>query len=228
MLNKLAQFGAPALTLVLLAGMTSVDRLRIDPHVADAFHARAAAAMAQVPVEIGPWYSAREYPLEKDAEGMLKPNGYLHRLYRNRRDGRQVELLFVQCRDSRDMQGHYPPICYPSHGCTMPLPGEAQLWRAGDLEFAGREYTVTLPSGYKQTIRNFFVLPSGKIERDMESVVAAAKDQQGLVYGVAQIQLLFDASVGEAERDAIFSTVIGANRPLIDALRLAETNSATR
>ena len=52
----------------------------------------------------------------------------------------------------------------------------------------------------------------------MESVNAAAKDYRELAYGVAQIQVLFDASVGEAQRDAAFNGLIGANRRLIDGL----------
>ena len=68
-------------------------------------------------------------------------------------------------------------------------------------------------------IRNFFVLPNGRIVRDMDSVIAAAKDYRELVYGVAQIQLLFDASVGGAERDQIFAQWIGSNQDLITSLR---------
>ena len=83
----------------------------------------------------------------------------------------------------------------------------------------GTEYVITRPSGERTTIRNFFILPNGKIVRDMESVNAAAKDYRELVYGVAQVQLLFDASVGGAERDQIFAELIGANADLVATLR---------
>jgi hypothetical protein len=69
------------------------------------------------------------------------------------------------------------------------------------------------------SIQNFFVLPNGKIVRDMEDVTAAAKDYRELVYGVAQVQLLFDAATERAERDRIFAQVIGSNRDLIETLR---------
>src|SRR4051794_18481280 len=98
--------------------MTTADKLRVDPREADGFHARAAAAVAQLSKVIGSgrstWYAGKDVPLPDDAGEMLKPNAYLHRVYANLTTGRRVEFLLVQCRYTRDMQGHYPPVCYPS------------------------------------------------------------------------------------------------------------------
>ena len=225
MTHRLLHFGAPLATLLLLAGMSTADKLRIDPHEADAFHARAAEAIARMPISFGPrgegWIkSGKDIPLAADAAGLLKPNAYLHRLYMSLAGRRSAELLLVQCRDTRDMQGHYPPICYPSGGCSI-TKGKSQTWKAGPLEIPGTEYVVTWPGpdNMSRTIRNFFVLPNGKMVRDMESVGAAAKDYQELVFGVTQIQILFEASVGEVERDRIFAELIGPNAGLIDTLR---------
>ena len=226
MLKRLSQFAAPVLTAGLLLGMTAADRLRVNPHEADGFHTAAAAAVAATPKAFGQWMSLGDIPQETDAQEMLKPNAYLHRRYYNFATGHSVELLLVQCRDTRDMQGHYPPVCYPSHGCQMDA-GTHHDWSAGALIVPGTEYSVTWPTGQQMTIRNFFVLPNGKIVADMESVNAAAKDYRELAYGVAQIQLLFDASVGGAERDAVFSSFVGANRRLVDALRTAANLAST-
>ena len=219
MRNRLIHFGAPLATIILLAGMTAADKLRIDPREADPFHARAAAAIAGIPKLLGNWYAHRDIPMPQDAKGLLAPNGYLDRLYLNLATGARVEMLLVQCRDTRDMQGHYPPVCYPSHGCKMNLPGEAQTWKAADLSISGTEYAVAFPSGERRIIRNFFVLPSGKIVADMEGVNAAAKDYRELVFGVTQIQLLFDATVPAEKRDSIFAELLGPNQPMIQALR---------
>ena len=221
------QFGAPLVTLLLLAGMTTADKLRIDPHESDGYHSRAAVAIAKVPKVFGTsnhtWFqTGKDILLPDDAAGMLKPNAYLHRLYMNPSTGRRVEILLVQCRDTRDMQGHYPPICYPSSGCSID-PGITQTWQAGSLSITGVEYVVTRPSSQILIVRNFFVLPNGKIVRDMDSVVAAAKDYRELVYGVAQIQLLFDASVGEVERNQIFAQMMGSNQDLLASLRSGTT-----
>ena len=225
MTRRFAHLAAPLATLLLLAGMSTADKLRIDPHEADAFHAQSAAAVARMPKILGSgarsWIlNGKDIPLPDDAAGMLKPNAYLHRIYENLSTRRHAEILLVQCQDTRDMQGHYPPICYPSSGCSIDR-GKPQSWRAGALSVAGTEYVVTWPrpDGSSSTIRNFFVLPSGKIVRDMDSVIAAAKDYRELVYGVTQIQILFDASVGEAERDEIFAELIGPNQGLIATLR---------
>jgi hypothetical protein len=220
MLKKLSHLGAPFATVLLLAGMSTADKLRVDPSEADGFHAAAAAAICATPKEFGQWMALRDTPLPSDAAEMLKPNGYLDRTYFNYSTGRSVEVLLDQCRDSRDMQGHYPPVCYPSRGCQIAVIGRGN-WSAGGLTIPGTEYTVTWPNGQQTVIRNFFVLPNGRIVADMESVNAAAKDYRELAYGVAQVQLLFDASVGGAERDAMFSSLIGANRRLIEVLSSA-------
>jgi hypothetical protein len=219
MRNRLIHFAAPLATIALLAGMTAADKLRIDPREADAFHTRAAAAISSVPKMLGNWYAGKDIRMPEDAQGLLKPNGYLDRLYLNLSTGARVEMLFVQCRDTRDMQGHYPPVCYPSHGCKMNIAGDAQTWKAADLSIPGTEYTVAFPTGERRIIRNFFVLPSGKIVPNMESVNAAAKDYRELVFGVTQIQLLFDATLSLDKRDAIFAELIGPNENLIQTLR---------
>jgi hypothetical protein len=224
--KKLAHLAAPLATALLLVGMTTADKLRVDPHEADAFHARAASVVAALPRVIGSgratWYGGKDHPLANDAGEMLKPNAFLDRVYSNLSTGRRVEMLLVQCRYTRDMQGHYPPICYPSGGCAIDR-GSPQMWHVGPrLAIDGTEYVITRPGGERQTIRNFFVLPSGRIVRDMESVNAAAKDYREVVYGVAQVQLLFDASVGGAERDEIFAELIGPNEGLVDALRSSD------
>jgi exosortase len=215
---------APVASVLLLVGIAAADKLRIDPHEADAFHAKAVQAIAAMPRILGAgraqWFTiGKDIPLPDDAKGLLKPNGYAHRVYMNGLTGRRVTMLLVQCRDTRDMQGHYPPICYPSAGCRIDG-GSPQTWQtANGMSIDGTEYTITRPSGEQTIIRDFFVLPSGKIVRDMESVNAAAKDYRELVFGVAQIQILFDASVGGAERDQIFAELIGPSRDTIEALR---------
>jgi hypothetical protein len=225
--SRLTSFAAPALTAMLLFGMCAMDKLRIDPHEADAFHLQAAAVISSMPrlLEVGrdSWFARKDLPLGDDAEGMLKPNAYLHRIYQNPVNGRQVELLLVQCRDSRDMQGHYPPVCYPSHGCQMTLPGDAHnsvVPMAGrSLSIPSREYTVIFPGGQRRLIRNFFVMPNGSLVRDMESVSHAAKDYRELVFGVAQIQILFDPSVDSSAREQIFIELLGADPDLIPTLQ---------
>src|SRR3954462_5862459 len=136
MLSRSIHFAAPLATIILLAGMTATAKLRIDPREADGFHARAASAIADVPKALGNWYAGKDIPLPHDAAGMLKPNGYLDRVYMNLSTGARIEMLLVQCRDTRAMRGHSPPVCYPSHGCKLAHAGDVQTWQAGDISIA--------------------------------------------------------------------------------------------
>jgi hypothetical protein len=213
----LKKFGAPMLTVLLLAGVAA-NNLRVDPAEAEPFHARAAKAIAAAPKTFGDWIFVRDIPQPTDAEEMLKPNGYLDRLYLNSRTGHYVEVLLDQCKDSRDMEGHYPRVCYPSSACNIDL-AVLRTWSVDKLEIPGCEYTVRRPNGTIMIIRDFFILPDGRMCGDMTDVNASAKDFRQTVYGVAQMQVLFfDASVGEAQRDSEFATIVRGYRPVIDTL----------
>ena len=137
--------------------------------------------------------------------------------------------MLVECRDPRSMVGHYPPICYPGQGWILQQ-ASAQQWVVGDKVIPGTEYSFvgTIPASEdraaeKMTIRNFFVLPGGRMEKDMAGVDATVKNYRMLPYGVAQIQLLFDGSVALRDRDRIFAALIANNARLIDALCLKGT-----
>jgi len=103
--------------------------MRVDPHEADEFHRAAAIAVAGIPVRIGSW-NGTDYPLPPSAIELLRPNATLNRVYTNNM-GREVGFLLVQCRDSRDMLGHYPPICYKGQGWEVPEEkATLQTWAA--------------------------------------------------------------------------------------------------
>jgi hypothetical protein len=217
---------APLLTLALLIGMACLDRLWVDPHEADAFHAKVRAALDKMPRYIPPW-TMDDQPIPPSAVQLLKPNAMLCRQFK-KVTGVKATLLVTQCRDSRDMLGHYPPVCYRGQGyefvCRSGAAGAdgvPQEWEAGDMKFKGMEYEITRVQGKVREdtfVRDFFVLPYGPIVADMEAVTAASKDYRTLAFGVAQIQLLCDGSYSRRQRDAIFSDLIGRNIDLIKAL----------
>ena len=218
MVQPVKQFAAPMVVLALLGCMAGFDKLRIDPHEADGFHARAAAAVAKVPRELGLWICNVDRPLPEDAKGLLQPNAFLDREYVRLGKHHHAQLLLVQCRDVRHMIGHYPPVCYPAHGCEIPRT-QLRHWTAGGIKFDGTEYEIVFPQGERRLIRNFFVLPDGRIVPDMAAVNRAAKDYRELVFGVAQVQLLTDAALGQAEQDDAFQSLVGGNADLIEVLR---------
>ena len=50
-----------------------------------------------------------------------------------------MSFLLVQCRDARDLQGHWPPVCYRGQGWVQSaaLP---RSWEVQDLQVEGMQY----------------------------------------------------------------------------------------
>jgi hypothetical protein len=222
-IKSILTHAAPVLTVLLLGGILAMDKLRVDPSIAAPFLKRTATAIEAVPKASGDWRVQREFVLAPEVIKLLDVNAYLNRSYTNIRSGQSVELLLVQCRDARAMQGHFPPICYPSSGCQIRTLGGVQQWTIrGGSTVPGMEYEVIRPDGRAFIVRDFFVLPNGKFATDMNSVMAAAKNYQELVFGGTQVQVLFDANVSSRERGAIFSDLMFPYADLLEVLRSAQ------
>ncbi len=86
------------------------------------YRARVKAAIEAIPYRIGPAVGTDSEPTEA-AIRLLSPNKILERRYLDPSTGGAFSLLFVHCGDARDMNGHYPPVCYPAHG-----------WKLGDTQ----------------------------------------------------------------------------------------------
>jgi len=221
MTSKFMRYGPPVICALLLLGMASLDPMRVDWDAARPYQARAREAIAAVPIQIGPW-TGRDIAIQQDALDLLRPNATLERQYVIPGTSLSADMLIVQCGDTRDMLGHYPQICYPSAGWTI-VHAEPQDWPVGAMTIPGKEYELARPHGRDQVercvVRDFFILPSGALVRDMSDVQRAAKSYRQLAYGVAQIQLIYNANTTGRQRDAIFSDLIGANAPLIDVMK---------
>src|SRR5690349_21398651 len=113
---------APLVCLGILGGIVAEQRTHIEPRDAEPYHARAKAALESIPSSLGVWTSA-EKKLPDAAVKLLRPNASFCRTFRRQQAGAQqwwerseMDVLIVQCRDSRDMVGHYPESCYPQSG----------------------------------------------------------------------------------------------------------------
>jgi hypothetical protein len=233
---------APLMSVALLAGMASERRTYVTPGDVEPYHARAKAAIESIPYVIGYWTGKDDDNVPAAAQTLLRPNHILSRMYVDKQTDawgprdRAARLLIVQCRDSRDMLGHYPPRCYPSHGMTKVLDQE-RSWTVGDLTITGKEYHFTRDlqgQTHRTTVYNFFVVPAKSrddgraaavadaIKRDMDAVRDAAEDYQQRHYGAAQFQVVFhglsSADLPKGERDEIFATLIEPCLPVIKAL----------
>src|SRR5262245_44963764 len=223
---------APILAGSLLAGIVVDNSRHIKPTDVEPYHACAAEAIKAVPYLIGLWYG-HDDDIPAAAQKLLRPNAILSRTYAYNDAGaayrwpRKASLLIVQCRDSRDMVGHYPPICYRAHGMTpevftgcelRPEAGVEREVQVAQTPIRLTEYRFTqLYQGQvtRTTVYNFFIVPRTGVVPNMKGVETAAVDYQQRYYGAAQFQVVFHslASVDltPRERDEIFATLMAPN-----------------
>lgn len=179
---------------VLLTAVAFSERVSIDMDAVEAYHARVKAVVESLPVDQGGW-TGSEVPIPPSATRLLRPNAIVAREYRTAaRGGIAATLLVVQCADIRDMQGHYPPNCYPAHGWTS---GERSLdARLGSLDSLRYEFTQSTGSQQRGlTVYNLFVLPTGEVTHSMDRVRKAGADYTVRPYGAAQIQIVINDAV---------------------------------
>lgn len=225
---------APILSLAMLGGIVAEKQSYITPRDAEPYHRRAKEAIESFPYTdtVGYWTGSDE-KVPEAAIKLLRPNAILSRLYvdntpqMSSRMDRRANLLIVQCRDSRDMLGHYPPVCYPAHGMTMArkVPRD---WQIGATTIKGMEYEfvqTTRGQTYRQVVYNFLIVPGVGIVRDMEGVSAAAEDYQQRFYGAAQFQVVMDGELPAEQRDEVFTTLLGADLSILKTVEQIKNES---
>ena len=176
--------------------------------------------------------------MSKEELALLRPNAYRCISFTDTRPApsgdaaRRVLMLITQCRRAGNMDGHYPPTCYPSRGYAQvdaPSDGKGTLrtWHARNRTLTGCEYfferRVQGRVG-RTAVYNFMVLPEQGVRPDMESVNASAEDYQQRYYGAAQFQLVFGGNLAQAtpearqQRDEVFAELIGPCSNVITTL----------
>ncbi|HEY1683603.1 MAG TPA: exosortase-associated EpsI family protein [Tepidisphaeraceae bacterium] len=213
------------LSLALLGG-AGIDRsLRTMPADTEPYHQAIQQVASRAPMRIGDWMGYDEQTPES-AIKLLHPNVIVSKRYLNYVTGEGVDFLLVDCTDARDLQGHYPPVCYPNQG-WLQMSAEKHDWQVGDLKITGMQYDF-MKKAYDQehktlvdtteTVANFMLLPNHQIGRDMDSVRAVAKNLQDRYYGAAQVQVITDASLPQERKDQIVEQFAGAYQDLIKAI----------
>jgi hypothetical protein len=216
---------APLLTLTLLAGLIVEESLRVNPASAEPYHLRIKAAADKLPYQVGDWVG-QDQPVATAATALLKPNVIISRRYQSLRTRHSVSLLLVQCRDSRDMLGHYPPICYPGNGWTESAAVERTA-AASHASYPAMQYDFSRVSNGQMaltTVIDFMILPDGRVVRTMEDLRHAARKNAARFYGAAQIQLIFDPDTPESERDQAAQAILDAAEPIIRDIQSGESS----
>lgn len=229
--SKLAILAAPALCLGLLGGIAVQDSTHLKPADVEPYHARAKAEIEGWPRTIpdGNWTTVADVKLPDSAEQLLHPNCVIQRRYSSgslQVNGQPVQasLLIVQCTDSRDMAGHFPPICYPASGCRQLSQSPFRI-NVNGTPVPGFEYEFLrqiLPT-YRQAVYDFFIVPGKGFKTDMDDVRSAAKNYQARYYGAAQFQVVMDADYPQDIREQAFRMIIGANPKALSDLNTVES-----
>jgi hypothetical protein len=199
---------SPLLALVIMAGLPLVlNHPKVDEKGIQARHMQVASAVAKAPWRINQW-NGEDVPVPNAGVEILRPNAILSRRFRNILGGPAFSVMVIHCTDARDMEGHYPPVCYPANGwveaaspgmCTIDVNG-----RPMDL----RVYQFHRPEGLgidrSMRVFNCFVLPNGNIATEMTAVSQAVKRYETSIQGVAQVLV---AGPGDADFESSLEAV---------------------
>ena len=208
--------GTIAATVVLIgATWWRVSEVWLGVPRATAEYLQAAAeAIDAVPYKIGPWLG-QDVEVSPAAVELLKPNRILQRVYTAPGSVEPgFSLLISHCGTTKDMAGHYPPICYPAHGWTPRSDRPIELdSRFGTIP--ARAYRFTRGRGLgriEMSVINFFVLPSeeSRFRSSMDELMRLDVIRSRHADGIAQVQVLISEEATEAQQKEIIRSVLDA------------------
>lgn len=208
-----------AVTLALMLTMRFVSFAPAEVGDAKAYHERAREAAFTIPQEVGHWTGA-DIEIPEAAVALLKPNVLIGRSYTNTETGRGFSLLLVQCGDARDMEGHFPPNCYPGNGWELTESEPFEI-AAADRDVTGRSYFFDrslrgLPE--KLTVMNVIMLPTGAFGEGMTEVRRLAGTYRDRFYGAGQLQFVFNGEWPQADRRAVVEEFLLALDPVMSVI----------
>lgn len=211
----------PTLTVVILAVLKVHGAFEAKPQDAEPYHQRVREIFTTFPYTVGNWVGV-EAGLDAGTIALLRPNVAISRTYKNVTTGTFAQYMLIHCKNAISMVGHYPDVCYPNQGW------EQRKVEAVDFEIDGTiipttEYLFvfngkTLNSN-SILVYDLMILPSGEIVRDSTGLNATAKSYRRHFYGVAQLQIVFNADVSPVERHQAVTEFLRASRPLMDVIK---------
>lgn len=221
---------APAVAAILLLAMGCVTLAtnRRPPEVRGYFES-VAAAIDTLPAQIDGALGVN-VGVTPGAVKILKPNRLLQRRYQDPADGTSFDLLVVHCGEVRDMNGHYPPVCYPAHGWVQEGHEDVQLEVAG-RELNPRIYTFTRGEG--QTRRSIHVLNllavpehEGVLAGNARVLDTASRSRLASRLGAGQLQIITSASMPAERRQEIWRTALTEVMPVLDRIVRGESHES--
>lgn len=217
---------APIICALILGAIASVGSIDADSIPgSESYRVKVREAIEKIPYRVGTWLGT-DVEIPPAAVKLLKPNKLVQRRYVDTVTGLTFNLLIVHCSDTRDMVGHYPPICYPAHGWVedhrraTSIDLEGARYPAMDYDF----YRVVQGAEQKLNVLSFFVLPNGRIVGDREALDSAAGRRSASQLGAAQIQIVSDPGASDAQRREAVEEFVRAIEPTIRAVAEGPTH----
>lgn len=214
MINKLAI--PVAFILLIIVGLVRANPG--DKEAIELYHEQVAEIINHTPVDINGWIG-EQVPIPQAATNLLRPNALVARRYLHDEQGVSATLLIVQCRDTRDMAGHYPPRCYPANGWMESGINPVSMFSSS--EYALRQYGFHRVAGKVErdiSVYSLFILPNGLQTVSMKDVRKLSADYEYRKYGAAQLQVVIDGQVDPELRKWILDEMIVIAQPAIDAV----------
>ncbi|MEM6333617.1 MAG: exosortase-associated EpsI family protein [Planctomycetota bacterium] len=210
------------LVFVLLGGVMVEHRLyREAPANADAYHERVKAAIDALPYSFDAWVGV-DGTVPEAAVQMLHANRILSRRFEHMPTGRSVQVLIVHCTDSRDLIGHYPPVCYPANGWSTRAEEPIDLSHATGADVSATKYRFGRGDAVDEQemdLFNFMVLPDGTLAPDMRAVERASQDYRKKFFGAAQVQILVPTDLDVDVQTELAGRFIELLEPVLDEIR---------
>lgn len=210
---------APIASALALVAMWSIRGISVGPAPdTTAYFAEVAAQIETLPYKIGDWIGT-DVEVQPAAVQLLNPNKLLQRRYRNTETGQSAQVLIVHCGNTRDMLGHFPPVCYPAHGWVQ-LEAHPTQVRITETDNPAMAYRFKRSLGEIETemvVTNFFVLP-GTVQitaPDMKALNEAAQSLSASALGSAQVQIVTDPELSDKQRAEIVDGFLRALEPMI-------------
>lgn len=207
---------------VCLVFLVGVGYMRANPEnraQVDQYHQKVAGLIDSIPIDVNGW-SGAQVPVPASATSLLRPNALVARQYVHAERGIQATLMIVQCRDARDMAGHYPPQCYPANGWLLLEDSAEDTVRVSGHEM--RRYAFHRVAGRVERdifVYNIFALPTGELTVSMSDVRKQSADYQYRSLGAAQIQVVIDGGVDMSDHDWILDEMYAIIAPAIEGVR---------
>ena len=221
--KQILALAAPAATCLILLWIAAFGGLNLEqPAWADEYHADVSESINAIPQQIGDWIGTDDPEVTPAQQRILKPNIILQRTYRQPGSSDYLRLLVVHCKDSRDMNGHYPRICYPNTGWSLDG-AEPMSIRMGSTAIPATHYSFSSTRDGRDVEMyniNFFVLPARgtNLAADMAALEASARSVTHSGLGAAQVQIMSNQPLNTEEWRPMIERFVRAVEGPIDAI----------